>query len=147
MKRIITFLSILVLATMAAGAQTIDKRSDETKTYAKNYADNRPFSKTDINDIELSNLMIQESKLLNNRKVALILSLSGTAVGATAYAIRNDKGGHSQGIKALGYVGLATAAAGGIWLIVNEFQLISVRKDINDHMQVRIDPTGFKINF
>ena len=80
MKRIITFLSILVLATMAAGAQTIDKRSDETKTYAKNYADNRPFSKTDINDIELSNLMIQESKLLNNRKVALILSLSGTAV-------------------------------------------------------------------
>ena len=147
MKKFITILTVLLVACVAARGQTVNKKSDQTRDLIKNYLDSRPFTDPEVNAIELSNLMIRESRLLDNRKVALILSISGTALGATCYAIRNDKGGHSPAVKAFGYAGLATAAAGGVWLLVNEFQLIAIRKDINDRMQIRIDPTGFKINF
>ena len=83
MKKFITILTILLAACVAAQGQTVNKKTDQTRDLVKNYLDSRPFTDPEVNAIELSNLMIRESRLLDNRKVALILSISGTALGAT----------------------------------------------------------------
>ena len=43
--------------------------------------------------------------------------------------------------------GIVSGMVGGTWLLVNEYNLISTRKKINEHTIMQITPAGVTISF
>lgn len=62
-------------------------------------------------------------------------------------ALRDGRGNITNAGGVIGSIGLVTTVGAGAWLIVNEFQLISTRRKINEKMVLRVTPTGVALQF
>jgi len=61
--------------------------------------------------------------------------------------LRDNRGNVTNAGAVIGSIGLVTTVGAGVWLIVNEFQLISTRRKINEKMVLRVTPTGVALQF
>lgn len=94
-----------------------------------------------------SELLKRENTLLKQRTIATIITLSGGAVTTVGMALRDNRGIITNAGAVIGSIGLVTTVGAGVWLIVNEFQLISTRRKINEKMVLRVTPTGVALQF
>ena len=112
-------------------------------------------------DVQYVERMNYQNHLMNNRKVAMIVSLSGVGISIVSgvlcaegsiYQV-NPRTGENQLAKIpvaplVGLaVGEAVALTGGIWFLVNEFKMIDTQKKINDHLILHYGPDGVKLMF
>ncbi len=141
MKKIIITLIALTVAVLSASAQKAT-----TKTAAAPQTTSAALSTQDLNYV---NLLNKQNKLLNQRQTALIIGLSGSAFASACYTtlyLIDSKA--LQEVFGIGlYVGAATALAGGVWGIVNEFQLINNKRKINDNLILKVNPNGIALQF
>ena len=146
-KFVIIFLSFIA-ASVVASAQ-MPQRMDPSDSLA--FTRHAATGGQDImfrrNTVALDQLLSQENEQLSQRTIAMILSLSGGAVTAVGAAQMDEYGYLTPTGKAFAAVGLITASVGEVWLIVNEFQLISTRKKINHYTQLRLTPNCLKYSF
>ena len=96
---------------------------------------------------EFSELLKRENSLLKQRSIATIITLSGGVVTTVGMALRDERGNITNTGAVLGSIGLVTTTGAGVWLIVNEFQLISTRRKINEKMILRVTPAGVALQF
>ena len=96
---------------------------------------------------EFSELLKCENSLLKQRSIATIITLSGGVVTTVGMALRDERGNITNTGAVLGSIGLVTTTGAGVWLIVNEFQLISTRRKINEKMVLRVTPAGVALQF
>ena len=94
-----------------------------------------------------SELLKRENTLLKQRTIATIITLSGGVVTTVGMVLRDGRGNITNAGAVLGSIGLVTTAGAGVWLIVNEFQLISTRRKINEKMVLRVTPAGVALQF
>ena len=94
-----------------------------------------------------SELLKRENTLLKQRSIATIITLSGGVVTTVGMVLRDNRGNVTNAGAVIGSIGLVTTAGAGAWLIVNEFQLISTRRKINEKMVLRVTPTGVALQF
>ena len=94
-----------------------------------------------------SELLKRENSLLKQRSIATIITLSGGVVTTVGMVLRDGRGNITNAGAVLGSIGLVTTVGAGAWLIVNEFQLISTRRKINEKMVLRVTPTGVALQF
>ena len=174
MKRLITLLSLLFVASMAASAQYITEKPNSAKnlfpgkaSYGaettgpltpivvqdmpngqivefRNAASRELFN---MQNVEINNLLERENRLLSQRNAALITTLSASAVSTVFLSFRDSRNQIPTACQVIGTTGAIISMASAVWLVVNEFQLISTRKKINSSMQVRLFPNGLKIEF
>ena len=97
--------------------------------------------------------------MLQSRKIAKIVSLTGAGVAAIGSATTvfsallnydPEVGGEIEVSPAgsiLTSVGSIAMAVGGIWLLVNDFKLINSQKRINENLILRYGPTGVALQF
>ena len=112
-------------------------------------------------DVQYIDRLSVQNRLLNNRKIAQIISLSGVGISIVSgvlcvegaiYEV-NPRTGENQlaKIPVAPLVGVAVGEAitltGTIWLVVNEFKMINAQKKINDHLILRYSPDGIKLMF
>ena len=142
MKKIFTILVFFAIAITAV-AQV---------PYKENLPD-RPVTFTDsdqavaFEQFAFSELLKRENGLLKQRSIATIITLSGGVVTTVGMALRDERGNITNTGAVLGSIGLVTTAGAGVWLIVNEFQLISTRRKINEKMVLRVTPAGVALQF
>jgi len=94
-----------------------------------------------------SELLKRENTLLKQRSIATIITLSGGVVTTVGMVLRDNRGNVTNAGAVIGSIGLVTTVGAGAWLIVNEFQLISTRRKINEKMVLRVTPTGVALQF
>ncbi len=94
-----------------------------------------------------SELLKRENSLLKQRSIATIITLSGGVVTTVGMVLRDNRGNVTNAGAVIGSIGLVTTVGAGAWLIVNEFQLISTRRKINEKMVLRVTPTGVALQF
>lgn len=145
------FLLILLLMTVAglAGAQTIAERlPEQTPTVQDRLSDGTalPNPEQQFQNMQYVDLLNRQNDLLSDRVIAISLSLGGGFLtGLTASLIN---GGSADTFTATLYIfSAATALVGSVWLTVNEFQLISNKKKINDNLTLRYGPDGVALQF
>ena len=112
-------------------------------------------------DVQYIDRLSVQNHLLNNRKAAQIVSLSGVGISIVSgilclegcvYEV-NPRTGENQltKIPVAPLVGIAVGEAitltGAIWLVVNEFKMIDAQKKINEQLILRYSPTGIKLMF
>ena len=113
----------------------------------------RPVTFTDsdqavaFEQFAFSELLKRENCLLKQRSIATIITLSGGVVTTVGMVLRDGRGNITNAGAVIGSIGLVTTAGAGVWLIVNEFQLISTRRKINEKMVLRVTPTGVALQF
>jgi len=96
-------------------------------------------------------LLNNQNRLLQNRKVALTLSIAGGAVAGIGssvlqMAMMEEDGNPTPGA-IITAVGGTCALVGGIWTMINEFKLIESQKKINDNLLLRFGPGGVALQF
>ena len=84
---------------------------------------------------------------LPERPVTFTDSDQAVAFEQFAFSELHGRGNITNTGAVLGSIGLVTTAGAGVWLIVNEFQLISTRRKINEKMVLRVTPTGVALQF
>ena len=142
MKKIITILVFFAIAITAV-AQVPHKES----------LPDRPVTFTDsdqavaFEQFEFSELLKRENSLLKQRSIATIITLSGSVVTSVGMVLRDERGNITNTGAVLGSIGLLSTTGAGVWLIVNEFQLISTRRKINEKMVLRVTPAGVALQF
>lgn len=104
---------------------------------------------------EYANLLNLQNAKLDSRRNALIVSLAGaglTYIGGIVgvYTATESYDGTLQmglpGMAMMG-VGIVSIGVGGIWLLVNEFNMIKTQKRINEHLMLKYGPTGVALTF
>lgn len=96
----------------------------------------------------LSQLLSRENKLLGRRRTALIVSLAGIGVEAVGVSLpRQNNGDLTDFGAAMVFVGGTATLVGGVWLLVNEFNLISTRRKINEGMMLQVAPGKISLQF
>lgn len=142
MKKLLLILVGLLVAVISASAQYIDGSvptdSNEQAAFLQN-----------VNYIQLLN---KENKQLNNRAIALSLTVGGVALLEIASSSMTEQyNDGSTGFTKMGTVfaltGIVSGMVGGTWLLVNEYNLISTRKKINEHTIMQLTPAGVTISF
>ena len=142
MKKIFTILVYFAIAITAV-AQVPHKEN----------LPERPVTFTDsdqavaFEQFAFSELLKRENSLLKQRSIATIITLSGGVVTTVGMVLRDGRGNITNAGAVLGSIGLVTTAGAGVWLIVNEFQLISTRRKINEKMALRVTPSGVSLQF
>ena len=174
MKKIITLLSFVLLYAATASAQYVNKEIKEIpaqnpfmSTDRKNhdtipvepicvqylngrileFESNGAKELYNFQNAEINKLLEQENRLLTHRSTATIVSLSGSVVTTIGISIRNSNGTINNAGQIIATIGAFTTAGAAIWLLVNEFKLISTRRKINSYMQIVLFPTGLKVEF
>lgn len=134
MKKLL-LLAVFLLSTAAlSNAQKINDAPPQSTTEQQ------------FHNLKYVDLLNRQNDLLNDRVIAISLSLGGGFLtGLTASLIN---GGSADTFTATLYIfSLATTLVGSVWLTVNEFQLISNRKKINDNLTLRYGPDGVALQF
>lgn len=137
MKKIY-FVLIALFAGLSLFAQTPEGR-------VPSISDNYSFSTADYYQYYF--LLDQQNHLLKNRKTALTLTLVGSAVTSLSTLTADSNGELSKGGAIMALAGSITTLVGGVWLIVNEYQLISSQRRINDHLMLQVKPNGLALSF
>lgn len=149
MKKVLLALFVLVASSVLASAQIAPGRAP------------LPENNQDIlyQNGQYVELLAQQNKLLQSRKIAKIVSLTGAGVAAIGSATTvfsallnydPEVGGEIEVSPAgsiLTSVGSIAMAVGGIWLLVNDFKLINSQKRINENLILRYGPTGVALQF
>ncbi len=91
-------------------------------------------------------LLKRQNTLLSERTTAICLSLGGSFLVGVASSLENT-GASSDLVNVFGYTGAVMGLVGGVWMLVNEFQLIQSRKKINNHLILRYGPNGIALQF
>lgn len=142
MKHFLTVLAALMIFAPMANAQTI-KKADENKSVNVTTRDTQWNTRYTM-------LLEDQNSLLKQRKTAIIMSLAGSVVGGLGSAIvtTSAENGESSPVgTVMAITGGACTLAGGVWLLMNEFQLINSQKAINNHLRLRYSPTGVVLEF
>ena len=146
MKHFVTIFAALFIFSSMASAQTIDRtieQSNQTKNVTVTTRDTQWNTRYTM-------LLEDQNSLLKQRKTAIIMSLAGSVVGGLGSAIvtTSAENGESSPVgTVMAITGGACTLAGGVWLLMNEFQLINSQKAINDHLRLRYSPTGVVLEF
>ncbi len=144
-KFIISILALCAVATVAAAQSPINENPAEKSAGITMPPEGVQTGAFD--QFEFMNLLERENSLLEQRRNATILSLIGSVMTSVGLSIRDqNKQMIPEGI-AIGSVGLLATLGSGVWLIVNEFQLISTRRKINEKTLLRVTPTGVSLRF
>ncbi len=145
MKKIFAILAFVAIATTVA-AQVPDKENLPIISGTVS-----EYDKTDqaaaFEQYVFSELLNRENRLLKQRSIATIVTLSGGALATIGFSLRDQNNRISSAGSVIGGLGLAATFGSGIWLIVNEFQLISTRRKINEKTVLRVTPTGVTLHF
>lgn len=145
MKKIFAILAFVAIATTVA-AQVPDKENLPIISGTVS-----EYDKTDqaaaFEQYVFSELLNRENRLLKQRSIATIVTLSGGALATIGFSLRDQNNNISSAGSVIGGLGLAATFGSGIWLIVNEFQLISTRRKINEKTVLRVTPTGVTLHF
>lgn len=144
-KFIISILALCAIATTAAAQFPVNDNIPEKSASEKQLSTGNQVNTYE--QYEFTGLLERENNLLNQRRIAFIGYLSGGAVAAIGLTLRSDYGKLSTGGTAMVTVGTLASLGAGIWLVVNEFQLISTRKKINDKLMLSVSPTGLSLHF
>ena len=110
-----------------------------------------PISENDTYwNAEYTHLLNQHNAKLDSRRTAMIVSLAGAGVSVIGYGVgiatAQDATIGLPGVAIIA-VGELTTSIGGIWLLINEFQMIKTQKRINDHLLLKYGPTGVTLTF
>ena len=145
------FLLILLLMTVAglAGAQTIAERlPEQTPTVQERLSDGTalPNPEQQFQNMQYVNLLNRQNDLLSDRVIALSLSMGGGFLSGVMTSLAQS-GYTNSAVATLLIASSATALVGGVWMIINEYQLISNRKKINNNLTLRYGPTGVALQF
>lgn len=146
MKHFVTIFAALFIFSSMASAQTIDRtieQSNQTKNVTVTTRDTQWNTRYTM-------LLEDQNSLLKQRKTAIIMSLAGSVVGGLGSAIvtTSAENGESSPVgTVMAITGGACTLAGGVWLLMNEFQLINSQKAINNHLRLRYSPTGVVLEF
>ena len=107
-------------------------------------------AKDNSTDIEVyQNLLLKQNTILSNRKTALTVSLIGgglATAGSALYSFQKESGDNPYGGLLLSALGGVTGLVGGVWMIVNEYNLVENQKRIN-HTNLRLTQKGVAIVF
>ena len=91
-------------------------------------------------------LTTHQNDLLSDRVAAICLSVGGGFLaGLTTSLIQN--GADDIFTTTLFITSTLAGVAGGVWMIVNELQLISNQKKINNALTLRYGPDGIALQF
>ena len=142
MKKIFTILVFFAIAITAV-AQVPHKESLPDRPVTFTGSDQAVA----FEQFEFSELLKRENSLLKQRTIATIITLSGGVVTTVGMALRDERGNITNTGAVLGSIGLLSTTGAGVWLIVNEFQLISTRRKINEKMILRVTPAGVALQF
>lgn len=145
------FFLMLVLMTVAglAGAQTIAERlPEQTPTVQERLSDGTalPNPERKFQNIQYVELLNRQNDLLSDRVIALSLSIGGGFLSGVMASLA-ENGYTNSAVATLLIASSATALVGGVWMIINEYQLISNRKKINNNLTLRYGPTGVALQF
>lgn len=146
MKHFVTIFAALFIFSSLASAQTIDRtieQSNQNKSVTVATRDTQWNTRYTM-------LLEDQNSLLKQRKTAIIMSLAGGVVGGLGSAIvtTSAENGESSPVgTVMAITGGACTLAGGVWLLMNEFQLINSQKAINNHLRLRYSPTGIALEF
>lgn len=146
MKKHIITLILILLSSVILTAQTIPS-AGPVPVPDTGIQLTQPALQSLLGSVELSGLLARENTLLHQRGVALTLTLTGSVMTTVGTFLTDGQGQLTTAGKVFAGAGLLTTAAGGVWYIVNEFQLISARRKINDRMSVQLSPSGLRLNF
>lgn len=146
MKHFVTIFAALFIFSSMASAQTIDRTIEQF-----NQTKNVTVTTRDTQwNTRYTMLLEDQNSLLKQRKTAIIMSLAGSVVGGLGSAIvtTSAENGESSPVgTVMAITGGACTLAGGVWLLMNEFQLINSQKAINNHLRLRYSPTGVVLEF
>ncbi|MBO4571085.1 MAG: hypothetical protein J5699_04085 [Bacteroidales bacterium] len=146
MKRILLVLILVVSSSALSSAQVRPQ-------YMPSPENGNP--ETIMWNAEYARLLDDQNHKLDSRKYAMIISLSGAAVTFTGAVVgvmtaeSNYDGTVSIGTPgtAIMAVGELVTAVGGIWLLINEFNMIKAQQRINDHLILKYGPSGVALTF
>jgi len=93
-------------------------------------------------------LLQKQNTLLKRRAIALSVAVGGYALYSVGAALPADENGNisTPGV-IMGVGGLLTTLVGGTWLLCNEFNMIGAQKAINEHMLLKVNPSGMQLAF
>ena len=145
------FFLMLVLMTVAglAGAQTIAERLPaQNSTVQERLSDGTalPNPEQQFQNMQYVDLLNRQNDLLSVRVIALSLSIGGGFLSGVMTSLAQS-GYTNSAVATLLVVSLTTSLVGGVWMIINEYQLISNRKKINNNLTLRYGPTGVALQF
>lgn len=145
------FFLMLVLMTVAglAGAQTIAERLPaQNPTVQERLSDGTalPNPEQQFQNMQYVDLLNRQNDLLSDRVIALSLSIGGGFLSGVMTSLAQS-GYTNSAVATLLVVSLTTSLVGGVWMIINEYQLISNRKKINNNLTLRYGPTGVALQF
>lgn len=138
MKKILFLALILLASAVIAPAQTIKERpADGTQLTP---------SEWQFQNLRYVDLLNRQNDLLNDRTTAICLTIGGSFLASITSSL--IQGGMNDGIMATLFISSAVAAAvGSCWMLVNEFQMISNQKKINNCLTLRYGPDGVALQF
>ncbi|MBQ7575362.1 MAG: hypothetical protein IJT26_02405 [Bacteroidales bacterium] len=151
MKRLLFVLFILISSSVVSNAQLInpqpqDPGSEQAKMLQESEA---------MWNMEYARLLSEQNDRLISRRNALITTLSGVGVSFVGVLVgaatgEQDSYGNvslgAPGVAILG-VGEIVTAVGGIWTLINEFNMLKAQKRLNDHLLLKYSPTGLSLTF
>lgn len=144
-KYIISILALCAIATAAAAQIPIQDNLAGKHVVVTGFPEDNQVKNYDL--YEFNGLLERENSLLGQRRIATIISLSGSVVTSVGLSLRDQNNRITQTGTVISSVGLLATLGSGVWLIVNEFQLISTRRKINEKTQLRVTPTGVSLHF
>ena len=144
-KYIISILALCAIATAAAAQIPIQDNLAGKPAVVTGFPEDNQVKNYDL--YEFNGLLERENSLLGQRRIATIISLSGSVVTSVGLSLRDQNNRITQTGTVIGSVGLLATLGSGVWLIVNEFQLISTRRKINEKTLLRVTPTGVSLHF
>ena len=138
MKKLLLLALVLLASAALAPAQTIKERpADGTQLTSAEWQ---------FQNLKYVDLLNRQNDLLTNKTIAIWMTLGGTVFASlTAAAIQ--EGAQDSGTQIAFITSALTMTAGSIWLLINEFALISNQKKINNAITLRYGLDGVAIQF
>ena len=142
MKRLSLFLLLVAFSAAVSNAQI---RPDAVK----------PISENEVYwNSEYANLLNQQNARLDSRRTAMTVSLAGAGLAVVGTFVGVATAEVNDGNATLGLPGVAimavgelTTAVGGVWFLINEFNMIKAQKRLNEHLLLKYGPTGVALSF
>ena len=106
-------------------------------------------------NMEYARLLSEQNDRLISRRNAMITTLSGVGVSfvgvlvGAATAEQDSYGNVTLGTPGVAIMGVGeiVTAVGGIWTLINEFNMLKAQKRLNDHLLLKYSPTGLSLTF
>lgn len=140
MKKLILFFSLILFSSSVMKAQTA---TPVTGGNGANFDANAWL-------YEQNDLLKDQNKLLSSRKTALTITVCSAAVATVGELITviGARSGQTNpagvAVSIVGGIGMLT---GGIWFLVNEYKMIDMQKQINNHLALKYSGNGVALVF